>query len=297
MGIAHRSKQLCLIFVLVLFSIAYFPPGTKGEMPKILSAKESSIAITPGYTGIQEMINSAQPNTTLTISPGIYTEILTINTPLHLQGEGPGETILRLASAPNEYAIVILAQGVTLSNLTIINQGPGLYTAGVKVKAANTTIHDCIFTDTPIGIALWNSNTTISGCTFINCDDEGVALLGTTTSGCTNTNITSCVFQTNCDGIELQRATNTRVPNCSFTNNTHAGIDAIESDNHNTTISFCTFTDNQAFGVYISRSSHTKISQCSFSDDALTFVQASDSTLFIKAKLHRFLLRNNPPLS
>jgi parallel beta-helix repeat protein len=235
--------------------------------------------LSPATPSIQDMINTAPPNTTIQLPAGTITEVLTITKPVHLQGQGTTDTYLAPTSPSNGYAIHILAQGVILSDLTITNQGSGLYTTCLKISASNTTVQNCIFHDTPIGVALWSSQNTISNCEFNSCDDEGIVLLGTSTTPCVNNTITSCVFSKNCDGIELQYATHTLITSCCFLQNTHAGIDAIESNNNDNTISYCTFTDNQAFGLYLARSSQTLITHCTFSDDTITFVHTSNTTL------------------
>jgi parallel beta-helix repeat protein len=267
--------------ILLLLSVSLIIPGASGlpTEKNIPSDPEVTNDTLPITTTIQDAINSAQPNSTILLPAGIFTEILSINKPLHLKGDETSQTILSSTSPNNGYAIQIIAKGVTLSNLDITNLGTGLYTTGVKISASNTTIQDCRFYDTPIGIAVWSSNNTISGCIFRGCDDEGIVLLGTSTTTCSNNTITSCNFYENCDGIELQYATNNLISSCTFIQNTHAGIDAIESNNDNNIISDCDFTDNQAFGLYLARSSNNLITLCSFSDDTVTLVQSSDNTL------------------
>lgn len=277
----HTRRLLTLLTTLLFLSITFFVPGitevttSKNTVPNT----EIVIDISAVATTIQDAINSAQPNSTIQLPAGTYTEILTINKPLHLKGEGTTRTLLSPTSANNGYAIRISAEGVTLSGLDITNQGSGLYTTCVKISACNTTIQDCTFHDTPIGLAIWSSENTISGCEFRGCDDEGIVLLGASTSECNNNTIISCNFYKNCDGIELQYASNNLITSCTFTQNTHAGIDAIESNNDNNTISNCEFSNNQGFGLYLAGSSNNLITQCTFSDDTITFVQASENIL------------------
>jgi parallel beta-helix repeat protein len=277
----HTMRLPTLLTILLLLSITILAPGTLGgTMSKnIVQDLETSIEISPGNTTIQDAINHAKPGATLKLPAGVYTEVLTINKPIHLKGEGSTQTILSTTSPNNGYAIRITAEGVTLSGLDISNQGPGIYTTCVKISASSTTIQNCSFHATPIGIAIWNSTNTISGCDFIGCDDEGIVLLGTTKTPCSNNTITSCTFHENCDGIELQSARDNLIAFCTFTHNTHAGIDAIESNNNNNIISHCEFNNNQGFGLYLTGSTNNLITQCTFSDDTITFVQASENTL------------------
>ncbi|KYK25546.1 hypothetical protein AYK25_09375 [Thermoplasmatales archaeon SM1-50] len=239
---------------------------------------------------IQDAINQAPAHATLYLPAGTYNETLTINKPLHLKGEGISSTFISTISAQNGYAILISAKEVTISDIDLTNQGAGLYTTCIKIIAPNTTIQNCSFHDTPIGLAIWSSHNTIAGCEFRNCDDEGIVLLGTPTTASSNNTITSSNFYENCDGIELQYATNNLITCCMFTHNTHAGIDAIICNNNNNIISHCKFTNNVAFGLYVARSAYNLITQCSFSDDLITFIQASENTLLESQIKHVHLL-------
>jgi len=237
-----------------------------------------TIHVTPTEPNIQTIIDHAPPNTTLHLTAGTYTEIISINTSLRLQGDGPTQTILQTISSTNGYAIRITANGVTLNGLHISNQGSGLYATGVKLCAEHTTIQNCTFHDTPIGIADWGSKNTITDCDFYDCDDEGIVLLSTTATPCTHTIITTCRFTNNCDGIELQYTQDTLIDSCTFTSNTHAGIDAIATHTTNTTLSHCTFHDNQGYGLYLAEATHTQIASCTFSTDAITLIHATQTT-------------------
>jgi len=269
-----------LLIVFILFSSLLVLPNASGEpMTTSVSDQQRSNDTDFVSSSLQETITQAAPGAILQLPAGTYTEVLTINKPLQIIGDETMRTVLSPTSPTNGYAIQITAEGVILSNLEIINHAEGLYTTGVKISASNTTIKDCSFHDTPIGLAVWSSQNTISHCIFQECDDEGIVLLGTSSDACTNNTITSCIFSENCDGIELQYATHNQINSCSFIRNTHAGIDAIESNNNNNIISECTFTDNDAFGLYLARSSQNLITQCSFSNDALTLVHATQNTL------------------
>ncbi len=296
----HRKniwRNYTLLTILLLLSISCIAPGAIGatSQKNLTSNQENDIETSAEITSIQEAINNAQPNTTIQLPTGTITEVLTITKPLHLKGQGTTQTLLSPTSSPNGYAIHILAEGVLLSDLDITNQGSGLYTTCVKISARNTTIHNCKFHDTPIGIALWSSQNTITDCEFKNCDDEGIVLLGSSTTACANNTISSCRFSKNCDGIELQYATNNLITACTFIQNTHAGIDAIQSNNNNNIISHCTFNDNQAFAIYLTRSSDTLITHCSFSDDTITFVHAANNTL-LKSQITRLHLLDDSTL-
>jgi parallel beta-helix repeat protein len=288
----HRPKRLPLFTTSLILTLLLVASTTMGAPVQIHtpSSPETTSEITLNNISIQDTINQAPPGATLQLPAGVTTEILTINKPLCLLGEKTGRTILRPTSADNGYAIRILAEGVTLCDLDITNHGEGLYTTGVKISADNTTIQNCTFHDAPIGVAVWSSQNTITGCDFHRCTDEGIVLLGTTTSQSTQNTIVSCTFQATCDGIELQYAADTKIISCAFTQNTHAGIDAIMAHTTNTTITQCTFKDNQGFGLYLAGSSQTRITSCSFADDSLTLKHATETMLSKSQASHITLL-------
>lgn len=246
-----------------------------------IAPNEQALSITKETTTpfpIQDAINQATPGSTIQIPPGTYTEILRIDKPLHLKGHH-AQTSLEPTSAENGYGIWITAQGVILSDLSITNHATGLYTTAVKISAEHTTLQNCTIQDTPIGVAIWSNNNTITDCRFIGCDDEGIVLLGSPTTPCSNNTIASCVFSRNCDGIELQYASYTTITGCRFEHHTHAGIDAIHADNNHNTINDCVFTDNGAFGIYLHRSHYNVITDCWFSGDTLTVHEGTHNTL------------------
>jgi parallel beta-helix repeat protein len=291
------KRLLILLTTQLLISITSLVPVSLGATASIHTDQDPGtfVEYSSRNTTLQDAINQAQPGATLQLAAGSYTEILTIDKPIHLKGQGSMHTILCPTSPTNGYAVRITTEGVTLSDLSITNQGPGIYTTCVKICAAKTTILNCTFHDTPIGIAIWNSTNTISGCDFRGCDDEGIVLLGSSTIPCTNNTIASCTFYENCDGIELQYATYNQITSCTFSKNTHAGIDAIVSNNNDNIISRCEFNSNQGFGLYLAGSSHNLITQCSFSDDTIAFVHASNNTL-LKSRVNKIHLMQDSSL-
>ncbi|MCX6663690.1 MAG: hypothetical protein NTZ75_05515, partial [Euryarchaeota archaeon] len=110
----HPSILLNFLTILLLLSISSIAPGVTGvpTQKNIQSYSEIVIDISSVTTTIQDAINSAQPNSTIQLPAGTFTEILTINKPLHLKGDGISRTILSPTSANNGYAIRIIAKGV-----------------------------------------------------------------------------------------------------------------------------------------------------------------------------------------
>jgi parallel beta-helix repeat protein len=161
-----------------------------------------------------------------------------------------------------------MASHVLLSNLIIQNNGPGLYTTGIRILKDNVTIKDCNFQNTPIGISIWSDNNTIHNCSFQYCSDEGIVLLGTSFSTANNNVISSCYFQQNCDAIELQQSCNNTIKDCVMINNTHSGIDAIDKKNDYNLIFNCTIAQNNVHGIYFTHSKDNQIINCTIEKNA-----------------------------
>jgi parallel beta-helix repeat protein len=219
------------------------------------------------YKSIMDAIDNAQSDYTIFIKKGEYSEIINIKKQINLIGEDRENTLINTISTTNKYAINIGASGTKIQHLTIKNSGPGIYTSGIRITASNTEINNCKIFETPIGIAIWTSNNVIKNCIFEGCKDEGIALLGTSNSQCNNNKILNCIFQENCDGIELQYASKNTIENCEFYNNTHSGIDAICSQNNENIISNCKIINNNVHGIYFSSSSNNKIVDCTIANN------------------------------
>jgi len=229
------------------------------------------------YDSIQDAIDNAVANTIIKVHKGVYKEILTINKPLTLIGEGRNSTIINPTSGKNKYAIYIGHPGVTIKNMGISNSGRGLYTMGIQISASNTKIENCNIFDVPVGIGIWSSNNIIANSSFTRCSDEGIALLGSLHQQVKNNIIINCSFRENNDGIELQYASENIIRNCDFINNSHDGISMIASSNNNNTILNCNMKNNGLHNIYITkRSSGNKIKNIT-SDDSTNKEMNSNS--------------------
>jgi len=211
------------------------------------------------YSSIQDAINNAQKGSKIYIKKGEYCEIIYIRKQIELVGEDKDLTLINPISETNKFAMYVGTENVIIKNLSIKNRGPGQYSSAIRITASNTEIFNCNIIDTPIGIAIWTSRNIIKNCYFSGCKDEGIALLGSSYSDCSNNKIKNCIFEKNCDGIELQYSSRNIIDNCKFYDNTHSGIDAIASSNNENIISNCKIYNNDVYGIYLASSSHNQI--------------------------------------
>lgn len=254
--------------ILILFIISQIIFVINPEAKKISKSKQLTELIIVDKNGkgdyftINEALTYANPASTIYIKKGEYSEILEINQPIFLKGEGRDCTLINPISKKNKYAIRLGGAGASIEGLSINNKAPGLYANAIRITGNNNKIENCNIYSTPVGIAIWSSNNLIKNCTFWNCQDEGIALLGSKYTQCNNNKITYCIFYDNCDGIELQYSSENQIMHCSFYNNTHSGIDAIAQDNNYNIISNCKIYNNRVNGIYLSSSKNNQIIDC-----------------------------------
>ena len=211
-----RVEVISLCFIAVVASMNGYA--------KILVVDKNDDA---SFNSISEALECARDGDTIVIEDGEYREVLDIKKRVALIGEGNVRICPK--SMRNGYAILVRAEGVRLEGLDISNRGEGLYAQGIKIVARNTRIIDCSIHDVPVGIAVWSSDNTIENCRFWNCDDEGIVLIGVGDHTCSNNKIVNCSFVNNRDGIEIKRASDNIIMNCSFSGIYHDEISLIGS--------------------------------------------------------------------
>ena len=113
--------------------------------------------------------------------------------------------------------------------------------------------------------------------------------MGSSYLDCNDNIIQHCRFVENCDGIELQYASNNLIIDCEFYQNTHAAIDAIGSNNNHNTVQGCTIIDNDGYGIYFSRSVDNIITQCTITNNKVMSVE-SKRTLISESDLETVYL-------
>jgi parallel beta-helix repeat protein len=214
------------------------------------------------YRSIQNAINNAESGSTIFVKAGEYKEIITLKKPISLLGEDKDSTLINPISEKNKFAICLGASGIKIQNFGIKNGAPGLYASAIRITSSNIEIQNCNIFDTPVGIIIWTSNNIIDNCVFWGCEDEGIALIGTSYSDCKNNKIKNCIFRDNCDGVELQYSSKNIISNCDFYDNNHTGIDAIASSNNENIITNCRIYNNKVNGIYFSSSSDNEVNDC-----------------------------------
>jgi parallel beta-helix repeat protein len=152
-------RKLLGLLAIFLFIVA------AGNLPASVNAVPTAIQVSPGDK-IQAAIDSAPVNGTVLVSPGVYSERLTISKPLHLIGASRSDTIIDGGGL--DTVIKVNSNNVGISGFTIRNAlsyEQGIYVSGVQhVNVTNNIINAVSNGD---GVSLDGSNNdTITGNMF-----------------------------------------------------------------------------------------------------------------------------------
>lgn len=228
------------------------------------------------YTSIQIAINAASEGDTIFVYPGSYNESIVVNKTINLVGKHKNRTILD--NHGNEYyAILIKANRVNISGLTIQNSTIGIYVSGFENSSNNTITNNNIASNTG-GVYLDNhtNNNLISGNTITKNKGEGIRLFGSFNNQIngnkiignsgygvvlwelsTNNLISQNAVLDNGRGISLRRyCDNNIVSKNNVTNNSMAGVYLEYAFNNNVTRNNIA---NNSYGIFLQDSPENTI--------------------------------------
>jgi parallel beta-helix repeat protein len=225
---------------------------------------------------IQDAIDSAEENDTIIIHRGIYYGNIIINKSINLIGENVNNTII---NGDNDiFNILIVADYVNISDLTIRNGKIGIYISGINKSCYNfinniffynltngifldsnsshNIISNNIFSDGIEGIRVYNSsNNILLGNNIDNLTSFGISLWAESNSNLiSDNNISYCKT-----GISLAGWSNfNKITKNNLTNNYEKGIEFIFSLNNLISLNLL---DGYKHGIYLKNSNKNNISQ------------------------------------
>ncbi|MBK6997917.1 MAG: right-handed parallel beta-helix repeat-containing protein [Lewinellaceae bacterium] len=220
------------------------------------------------YLTIQSAVNAANPNDIIECSEWLYSEKVTINKSLTLQGVDEANCIIDGTGLGNGSGITLTngTTKVTIQGFTIRNHsgtGPNSF-AGIYATGGNNqlTVEDCTIHSNLGGSGVY-ANGPISNVTFDNLEIYGHTNVAGAARGIVIWNglkslisVTNChVYNNNCCGIELQdgSASSVTMSNNNVHDNGDNGIGIVGLDGSvgPNSISGNTVTDNGRFGIEI----------------------------------------------
>lgn len=215
----------------------------------------TTLSVPSSYPTIAAAITAASNGDTIQVAAGTYTENITINKQLTIQGADKATTTIKSVSSATIPTIQLTdgATGTTISNLTVQCRVTTLSTSGL----GNSNNNDS-------GIYFYTTNTatnpSISNITLTNLivqnSSNGIAFNNKNSN---NITISNCIIQNN-EGSGIRIATNTEVMNgftvdsCTIQNNNLNAINSNSSGTYrpsctNYTIQSCTISNNNKLTV------------------------------------------------
>jgi len=222
----------------------------------------------PGnYSKIKSAYNDAKSGDTIFVYSGTYYENLHIKKTINLIGEDKDTTSI-IYNTKEDGPIIIEAPYVKVSGFTVYNPNLNLvcYVVILNQESNYVSISDCIFYNNPLHIddgsvginVVYSSYNTISNCTFLYNDDEGICLNFRSSHNL----IENCVFSNCCDGIEFENSSHNIVNNCIMKNG-HAGITMIpaykDTTSNNNVIMNCNIYNSEGHGIYLQDGSYNNV--------------------------------------
>lgn len=214
------------------------------------------------FKTIKSAVDHAKAGETIVVEPGTYTEILYINKPITIQGNGSKEQIILEGG-------ITISSNVKLEHISITKNNLQQIDVGLLVNAGKAVVTDCLITRfDSTGIMLkqdseleLNNSTTsyvhcgvkvygnafflIKGSNVINCTGNGIWIVDNARGI-----IDDCVFQENESAqIALENGSDITIQNSKI----HSGqSNGIYIKNANGTILNCGLYENQNSQIYIS---------------------------------------------
>lgn len=278
---------LILILLSISWSVLFFPsviaPGVSHDV----------------YGGsIQQAIIDSNPGDIIIVHDGTYNENIIINKNLTLRGSNREAVIIDGEGLPGN-VVTISANNVTFERFTVKNSNY----QGIRIIGNNTSINDCIITNTDIGILCTTKthdniinnticrdnnesttktgiyidslsyNTIISNVTCLYNSGWGIRLNSANLSTVSDT-----ILNHNGDGVNVYYSSNNTIMNTTCENNTNSGIHLWESSQN--IIKNSVFWNNN-IGIECDAGSYNAFNNitCKYNNMGFSITQSSNQTL------------------
>ncbi|MCK4367274.1 MAG: right-handed parallel beta-helix repeat-containing protein [Thermoplasmata archaeon] len=212
------KKASLTIILLVLVTMCF---TTITFLPESVEASALYVGGTgPGnYTTIQGAIDDADSDDTIHVYSGTYHEQVLIWEPLSLVGEDRDTTIIDGGPALDDFAVVVLADRVTITGFTITSGGGG-FEGGVFLNSVlDCTLTDISVSDTGYGIEIKHSTgNTIANVVVMN-NWYGIRLMSSGDNTIANSTVSN-----NKEGIQFIYSNTNTITNNTVSHNDEDGI-------------------------------------------------------------------------
>jgi len=214
------------------------------------------------YRTINDALNNASDGDTVYVKNGVYTESIIIDKRINLVGEDKYDTIID-GNYTYHVIISIIADNVTLSNITISNPGGGQGSSGLKTSGNYTSIKDSIVYRCRTGITLDESRFSNIERVLFYCNSIGLHSKKTKDAV-----IKETVFIKNAIGVYFNHTDNNNMNYSSFNTN---GLAVYASQTSNLNITHSNISDNSDNhgGLILRGTKDTRILNCFFNHNGM----------------------------
>ena len=221
-----NRKVSCVVTVL-LFSVSLFSLVLTVLPANVRAATLYVGGVGPGnYTSIQNAIMVAIPGDTVFVFSGTYSEVLAVNKPISLVGEGKETTVIM---GDGIHAVIhVRADWVNITGFNVTNGGPGFFNDAIVLdRVSNCRVsHNRMINFNGNGIYLYRSSFNVIAFNDIQINSYGLYLRSSESNSINNNNVSN-----GSSGISL---TDSSPYNRIFSNKVHSnrwsGISAYKSN-------------------------------------------------------------------
>jgi nitrous oxidase accessory protein len=230
----------------------------------MVSSQAATITVAPGgadFSSIQAAADAANFGDLINITPGVYSKNLIINKTIALRGIG-APVIENGGQHANGPAIILLADGILLEGLVLVNSGSTAGEpsgTGIEVQSSHNTIAANIIKGAfRSGIELFNSSNNTIARNQGNSSLTGLSLRHSSFNSIMSNNFS----HNKGDGISLNYSKNNTVERNEVSYNKGRGFVLDSADNNS--LLFNTASYNRAGGLYLHNSNNNQIYQNNF---------------------------------
>jgi len=226
------------------------------------------------YYTLQEAIDEAGAGDTIRAYSWTYRELIIIDKPLTLMGNGSDSTIIDGRGEGN--VVWIMADWVNMSGFTVTGSDTGFYDSGIRVDSDHSTLADIVCLSNTEGIYLYDNHHT----TLVNVTCSANRNMGIFLKFSFNNTLENCTARDNTrSGIHVYTSCDNSIYNCTTSGNLDHGIE-LESRSDRNVLMGNTCDSNDLSTIWVEGDKNTLAdNQCSGTDAGIVLASSTRTIL------------------